>query len=206
MQRRLGCILMEEKRVSPHFIPFILYSDFNCPFCYALHERLHDMKLIELVAWRGVQHAPYLPSPMRPWEGALRAELRHEVAVVKRLAPDLGIELPNGKPNTKLAIDRASWLLSLDVSRGMEFIRGVYSAFWRDGMDISDQEVLDRLAGRHADAGILLSPEESALSIVHEWEESWHATGQAGVPLLVSPDDRMLIGCVPPEQIERFFG
>jgi len=197
---------MEQKRGSPHFKPYTLYSDFNCPFCYALHERLHGMKLIDLVAWRGVQHAPYLPSPMRRWEGALRAELRHEVEVVKRLAPELVIELPNGKPNTKPAIDRAAWLLSLDVSRGMEFIRRVYAAFWRDGVDISDQEVLDQLAGRYADAETLRSPAESTRPIVREWEESWHATGQAGVPLLVSPDDRLLVGCVPPEQIERFFG
>lgn len=197
---------MEEKRGSPHFKPYTLYSDFNCPFCYAFHERLRGMKLIDLVAWRGVQHAPYLPSPMRRWDGAMGAELRHEVEVVKRLAPDLAIKLPNGKPNTKPAIDCAACLLSLDVSRGMEFIRLVYAAFWRDGVDISDHEVLDPLVGRYADAGILLGPAESARPIVHEWEAGWHATGQAGVPLLVSPDDRLLVGCVPPEQIERFFG
>ena len=97
-------------------------------------------------------------------------------------------------------------LLSLDVSRGMEFIRLVYAAFWRDGLDLSDHEVLDPLAGQYADAGILRSPAESTRPIVREWEEGWHATGQAGVPLLVSPDDRLLVGCAPPEQIERFFG
>ncbi|BFU96799.1 MAG: conserved protein of unknown function [Nitrospira sp.] len=197
---------MEQKRGAPHFKPYTLYSDFNCPFCYALHERLHGMKLIDLVAWRGVQHAPCLPSPLRRWEGVLRAELRHEVAVVKRLAPELPIEPPNGKPNTKLAIDRAASLLSLDVSHGMEFVRRVYAAFWRDGADISDQEVLDPLVGQYADAEILRSPAESTRPIVHEWEERWHATGQAGVPLLVSSDDRLLAGCVPAEQIERFFG
>ena len=34
-----------------HF--YILYSDFNCPFCYALHERLHDMDLLRCCEWRG---------------------------------------------------------------------------------------------------------------------------------------------------------
>jgi len=24
---------------------FEFFSDFNCPFCYALHERLHDLKM-----------------------------------------------------------------------------------------------------------------------------------------------------------------
>jgi len=206
MERRLGCILMEQKRTSPDLTPFILYSDFNCPFCYALHERLHDMKLLDLVAWRGVQHAPYLPNPMRRWDGAMKAELQHEVAVVKRLAPDLAIEVPQGKPNTKSAIERASQLLSLDRSRGMEFIHLVYASFWLDGRDISDPAVLDALTAPDADAEIPGSQKETTASIARHWEESWHATGQAGVPLVVSPDDRLLVGCVPAEQIERFFG
>ena len=49
--------------------PFTLFSDFNCPFCYALHERLHRLQLLDHCAWKGVQHAPYLPIPMRPWQG-----------------------------------------------------------------------------------------------------------------------------------------
>ena len=61
-----------------------LYSDFNCPFCYAMHERLHEMNLLALCEWRGVQHASHLPRPMKPWQGSLGAELRHEVAVVQR--------------------------------------------------------------------------------------------------------------------------
>ena len=33
----------------------ILYSDFNCPFCYAMHERLYEMTLLARCEWRGVQ-------------------------------------------------------------------------------------------------------------------------------------------------------
>ena len=73
---------------------YILYSDFNCPFCYALHERLHDMALLSRCEWRGVQHAPHLPRPMKPWHGSLGVELRQEVAVVQWLAPDLQIAPP----------------------------------------------------------------------------------------------------------------
>lgn len=196
----------EQKRSARHLKSFALYSDFNCPFCYALHERLHIMQSLELVDWRGVQHAPYLPSPMRQWDGAMKAELQREVTVVKRLAPDLAIELPKGKPNTKPAIGRAARLLCQDVSRGMEFVRLVYVAFWRDGLDISDEAVLDQLAVRYDDARILGRPADPSGSIVREWEEGWHDTGQAGVPILVSPDERLLLGCVPQEQIERFFG
>jgi len=143
---------------------------------------------------------------MRPWEGAAKAELQHEVTVVKRLAPDLAIALPKGKPNTVRAIDRAARLLSQDVSSGMEFVRLLYAAFWRDGLDISDEAVLDQLAAGYADKRIPGRPGEPPKLITREWEERWHETGQAGVPILVSSDDRVLVGCVPPGQIERFFG
>jgi len=79
----------------------VLYSDFNGPFYYALHERLHEMNLLNRCEWRGVQHATHLPKPMVRWSGTSEAELRHEVTLVQRLAPGLAIAVPPGKPNTR---------------------------------------------------------------------------------------------------------
>jgi 2-hydroxychromene-2-carboxylate isomerase len=180
---------------------FLLYSDFNCPFCYALHERLHDMDLLHRCEWRGVQHAPHLPSPMKPWSGSLGAELRHEVAVVQRLAPGLPIVLPPGKPNTRPAIERAVGLLRQDGNRGMEFVRKIYRAFWCEGKDISDPSMLSVLAEEDRPN----DHEATSGRIAHDWETAWHATGQAGVPLIVSPAGDLLVGCVPQEQVRRFF-
>ena len=97
--------------------PYTLYSDFNCPFCYAMHERLHEMNLLARCEWRGVQHASHLPRPMKPWQGSLGDELRHEVTVVQRLAPGLPIALPPGKPNTRPAIEQSVALLQRDRDR-----------------------------------------------------------------------------------------
>lgn len=181
---------------------FELFSDFNCPFCYALHERLYDLNLIDRCDWRGVQHAPHLPSPMKPWQGSLGAELRHEVTVVQRLAPGLPIALPSGKPNTKPAIERAVALLTLNRTKGMEFIRRAYRAFWCEGRDISERKVLVDLAGDYMEE----ASNDSSRGIAQEWETAWRATGQAGVPLLLSPDGDLLVGCVPIEDIVGFFG
>jgi 2-hydroxychromene-2-carboxylate isomerase len=180
---------------------FLLYSDFNCPFCYALHERLHDLNVIDRCEWRGVQHAPHLPRPMKPWSGSLGAELRHEVAVVQRLAPGLPIALPPGKPNTRPAIELAVGLLRADRKRGMEFVRTTYRAFWCDGKDISDSSVLSVLA----EGALPNSHEGDSQRIAQEWEEAWHVTGRGGVPLIVSPDGDLLVGCVPEESVRRFF-
>ena len=182
-----------------HF--YILYSDFNCPFCYALHERLHDMDLLRCCEWRGAQHAPHLPRPMKPWQGSLGAELRQEVAVVQRLAPGLPIALPPGKPNTRAAIEQAVQWLRRDCSQGMEYVRQIYRALWREGRDISDPSVLTQLMTGH----LAYKANEESCRIARDWETAWHETGQAGVPLIVSPAGDLLVGCVPVEEIRRFF-
>ncbi len=179
----------------------VLYSDFNCPFCYALHERLHDVGVIDRCEWRGVQHAPQLPRPMKPWSGSLGAELRHEVTTVQRLAPGLPIALPPGKPNTLPAIERAIALLQKERRLGMDFVRRTYRAFWCDGRDISDPMVLKELAGEPVGE----DGEGHHHALAQKWETAWHATGQNGVPLLVSSDGDLLVGCVPVEHVRQFF-
>jgi predicted DsbA family dithiol-disulfide isomerase len=184
----------------------LLYSDFNCPFCYAMHERLHELNVISRCEWRGVQHAPHLPIPMKPWQGTLGAELRHEVTVVQRLAPGLPIALPPGKPNTKPAIEQAAVLLRRDRAQGMAFVRETYRAFWCDGRDISDPVVLKQLAEQIGasteNIGVI---DDESRQMGRAWESAWHRTGQAGVPLLVSPERELLVGCVPIEQVRQFF-
>lgn len=184
---------------------FALFSDFNCPFCYALHERLHDMHLIDRCAWRGVQHAPYLPRPMANWQGTMGAELRHEVAVVQRLAPGLAISLPSGKPSTKSAIEQASLLLGQNYEAGMEFVRQAYRAFWCEGRDLSDPMVLESLVEKAGGVRNRGCVDDESCRAMQEWEAAWHATGQTGVPLIVSPDGKLLVGCVPVEHIQQFF-
>lgn len=180
---------------------YFLYGDFNCPFCYALHERLHDLGFIDRCDWRGVQHAPQLPRPMKPWSGSLEAELRHEVAMVQRLAPGLPIVLPPGKPNTLPAIEQAVALLGKDVRKGMDFVQRTYRAFWRDGRDISDPSIVKELAGEYFAEDV----DGQNQIVAQKWETAWHATGQNGVPLLVAPDGDLLVGCAPEEQVRQFF-
>lgn len=178
----------------------LLYSDFNCSFCYAMHERLYEMNVLDRCEWRGVQHAPHLSTPMARWNGSLAAELRHEVTLVQRLAPGLAISLPPGKPNTRRAIELAASLLNQNAGRGMEFVRQAYRAFWCHGQDISDPVVLSRLAEGLGEGEV----GEENRSLAQEWDAAWHATGQAGVPLLVSPEGEPLAGYVPVEEIRRF--
>jgi predicted DsbA family dithiol-disulfide isomerase len=175
---------------------YLLYSDFNCPFCYALHERLHELQLIERCEWRGVQHAPHLPRPMKAWQGSLGAELRQEVALVQRLAPGLPIALPSGKPNTGPAIALAASQLQRGREAGMQMVRALYRAFWVNGQDLSNPLVLDEFG---------ITDGSDLDQVMEEWNTAWHETGQAGVPVILSPQRDLLVGCVPAEQVRRFF-
>ena len=180
---------------------FRLFSDFNCPFCYAFHERLDDMHLLARCDWQGVQHAPHLPRPMNAWHGNLGAELRHEVAVVRRLSPELTLELPVGKPNTGPAIAFAAECLNRDLDSGMMLVRAIYRAFWIDGRDISNPDVLAELAGSPPSR----EGSASAPRIVGQWASAWEATSQYSVPLIVAQTGEQLVGCQPTEAITRFF-
>jgi predicted DsbA family dithiol-disulfide isomerase len=36
----------------------VLYTDLNCPFCYATEERIEALGLVDAVEWRGIEHEP----------------------------------------------------------------------------------------------------------------------------------------------------
>lgn len=185
----------------------IVYSDFNCPFCYALNEELRTLGLAEGVAWRGVQHAPQLPVPMAPWTGPLAAELQCEVRALRRLAPGLPIGVPPGKPNTARAIRAAALALRTDSARGEAFKNLLYAALWRDGADLSNPAILDHL-GEQAGfgAGVLAEAEEqSIVRIAAGWQEEWERRGHLPVPTVMRPDGGKLIGFPGGRQVRQFF-
>jgi predicted DsbA family dithiol-disulfide isomerase len=183
---------MEEHRMSD----VTIYSDFNCPFCYATHERLAALGLHEQVRWRGVQHSPELPLPMRPAEGPFKAELAEEVESIRRRAPEVPIEVPPGKPNTGPAIELAA-AASGDVAD--DLVLGLYRRFWRDGEDLSDPDVLAAAAAVAGEAG-----DRDGTALAREWQREWSRLGVGGVPLLVAEDGRYLYGLKDAEEIARF--
>ncbi|MGQ0695949.1 MAG: DsbA family oxidoreductase [Nitrospiraceae bacterium] len=184
---------------------FALYSDFNCPFCYAMHERLHTYGVMERVEWRGVQHAPHLPIPMARWNGHLLDELHHEVAMVNRLAPMLPIAVPEGKPNTRPAIQLAARVLARDVVQGSKLVRRLYWLFWREGRDISEVGVLhEAVASLGRDPQGINEKDEATAHTLEAWDHRWRSTGQAGVPLLERPDGTLLVGLARESDLDRF--
>lgn len=180
----------------------IVFSDPNCPFCYAIEERLHRLGLQGAVQWCGVQHAPHLPVPMAPADHILREELPAELRAIRARAPEIAITVPPGKPNTSLAIHYSAAALMADPVAGRAFVHSLYRALWIDGADLSDPAILARLAD---DAGLTaLEADAAALTVTDGWQRTWQRTGLGAVPLLVGHDGRLLYGLVDTDELRAF--
>ena len=182
----------------------VLYTDLNCPFCYATETRLEALGAQERVEWRGVEHEPDLPVPMARDDADLNEEIADEVSQVRVRAPEVAIELPPGKPNTALAIATAAAVARADPERARVFRHAIYRAFWVDGADLSQTEVLESIAREHG-VGASRSQAQAEDDLrVTNWRLDWERSPLRGVPLLVRADGEVLYGLKDIEALRRF--
>jgi predicted DsbA family dithiol-disulfide isomerase len=180
----------------------ILYSDFNCPFCYAFGERTIALGFANRIAWRGVQHAPHLPIPMAQAGPAFASELAREVQFVQRLAPEISIALPRGKPNTGPAIQAVSAAMNVDPHKAHRLATSLYRTFWQHGADISTQSVIRNLAQQADLPDLSITPE--AVKMASAWHDAWLDRGVGSVPDLVRQDGESITGLVDLDTLRRF--
>jgi predicted DsbA family dithiol-disulfide isomerase len=180
----------------------VLFSDLNCPFCYALGERVEALGLAGQVSWRGVQHAPHLAQPMVPAGPGLASELRHEVEGIQRLAPEVSIVLPVGKPNTFAAICAVAAAMDVDRAKAHQLELALYREFWRQGTDISDSAVLMKMAHACGLGELRVTPE--AQRTASSWQAAWELSGVHAVPALIREDGQRLVGLAKSEDLKRF--
>jgi predicted DsbA family dithiol-disulfide isomerase len=173
-------------------MPVVLYTDLNCPFCYATEERIAALGLEAAVEWKGVEHEPDLPIPMDVDDDVIHEELREEVGSVSGRAPEVPIALPGGKPNTRQALRVAAAAGRLTHDAGAAFRRDVYRAYWREGADLSDPEVIEAIARRHDADALNVTPDDDRQ--VTGWQLDWQRSPTRGVPLLVRHDGEVLYG------------
>jgi predicted DsbA family dithiol-disulfide isomerase len=180
----------------------VLYTDLNCPFCYATETRLEALGLQDRVEWRGVEHEPDLPVPMMSDDPDLNEEVADEVSQVRSRAPEVEIGDPVGKPNTARAIAFASAAERTDPERGKRVRHDIYRAFWVEGADISRPEILQSIAARHGLNGVETRPDDEMR--VTSWRLDWERSPLKGVPLLVRDDGEVLYGLKGIEELESF--
>jgi predicted DsbA family dithiol-disulfide isomerase len=183
-------------------LDFVLYSDFNCTFCYAFGERIIALGFADRIEWRGVQHAPQLPTPMVHAGPTFASELAREVQFVQRLAPEVSIALPRGKPNTAQAIAAVAAAMDQDRSKAHRLATSLYRVFWQHGTDISDPSAIQDLARGAGVPDLTITPHTAER--VTAWYGAWMDRGVGSVPDLIRQDGESITGLVDVDTLRRF--
>jgi predicted DsbA family dithiol-disulfide isomerase len=191
-----------------------IVSDVICPWCFlgkrrldAALSRLHDLDV--LVRWR-----PYMLDPTIPPEGldrhdymlrkfgAERLKTIHDplIAAGEELGVPYDFDAITRTPNTLDAHRLIRW--SHTVERQHEMAERLFIAYWSEGQDVGDRDVLARCAG---EAGInaqqIRELLDSPQDVAETKAEIEHATniGVTGVPTFILGQSYALVGAQSPE-------
>lgn len=184
---------------------FTVYSDFTHPECYALNEQLLTLDLAHGVHWRGVQHDPALAIPMVLAGRRTISQLDDAIEEIRRRVPGIQVERPHGKPNTSRAIVAVASVMRAQPSRAGEYRNRLFRAYWREGVDLSEMAVLQRIAD---EAGVPRAVEldhPDAAEVAENWELDWATERLGGVPRVIRGDGKILWGLRPLDEAAAFF-
>lgn len=120
------------------------YSDYNCPFCYALNERLIALGDSHRIQWRGIEHEASATSRVVTLDE--KNQLLNEVTVIRKRAPEITIVTPPFRPSTRLPNRVTFAMKDQDQKNLSDFRTLLYRAYWVEGKDISDSAVLKQIA------------------------------------------------------------
>lgn len=198
----------------PHRFIIDVVSDVICPWCFLGKRRL-DAALARLdgldvfVRWR-----PYMLDPAIPAEGldrktymlnkfgAERLKTIHDplIAAGEELGVPYDFDAITRTPNTLDAHRLIRW--SHTVERQHEMAERLFMAYWSEGQDVGDRDVLAACAG---EAGINAAQIRELLGsgqdVAETKAEIQHATsiGVTGVPTFILGQSYALVGAQSPE-------
>jgi predicted DsbA family dithiol-disulfide isomerase len=167
-----------------------VYSDYVCPFCYLAEFPLADAirGLDVTVEWMPFELRPYPHPTLRP-EGEYLQRAWAQSVYPMAEAMGVSIVLPeiSPQPHTHLAFE--GYQYAREHGQGTAYNHRVLEAFFRDGQDIGQVEVLTRLAGEVGldQAGFAQALRSRRYREAHQrvLRHAQHEVGVSGVPLFV---------------------
>ena len=182
-------------------MPFRVFADFNCPFCYALDQRLDALGLEDGWTWEPIEHAPEVSwSQCSPDE---HAELASEVFTVRHRAPEVAIRLPASRPRSRRANLLYTAVQASQPELAPALRRAIYTALWVENRDINDPDVLTSIADR---LGCRVAPDAAAERALDTAQERWErGPFDRRLPAIEAPDGRTLLGLSAPADLGAFF-
>jgi predicted DsbA family dithiol-disulfide isomerase len=196
-------------------------SDVICPWCFLGKRRL-DAALARIedidvfVRWRPFMLDPTIPPQgldrqdyMLAKFGPERLKTIHDplIAAGEELGVPFDFDAITRTPNTLDAHRLIRWAHT--VERQHETAERLFTAYWSEGQDVSDRDVLAKCAG---DAGINAAQIRELLDSPQDVEETkaeiQHATsiGVTGVPTFILGQSYALVGAQPPDVLADAIG
>ena len=181
------------------------YSDYNCPFCYALNERLIALGDSHRIQWRGIEHEASATSRVVTLDE--KNQLLNEVTVIRKRAPEITIVTPPFRPSTRLPNRVTFAIKDQDQKNLSDFRTLLYRAYWVEGKDISDSAVLKQIA---SSVNLEYPSEDDINKPMPEldlWQESWMGDRfKTRLPALLSTDiDKPIMGFPTYDLLSNFF-
>ncbi|MES2465584.1 MAG: DsbA family protein [Armatimonadota bacterium] len=174
-----------------------LYHDFLCPWCWVGFLQAKRLAAEYRLAfdWRGAElmpaNLPHTPAPPKPVDPGApppppAAKSRFDLFVESE-----GFVMPTPRPpfvRTHNALLGAEWARAEGPEAFDAYNEAVYRAYWEQGLDISDPEVLRSLADSHGLNGAALTESiraERYAENILPFDDDAYATGIRHVPTFI---------------------
>ena len=183
---------------------FIAYIDFNCPYCFALHERIQRWNLGDKIKWEMIEHSSHILDG--PFDIHQEQLLTTEVVEVHHRAPDVDLLLPAQRCRSTTATRLQTYVQREFMDKRHEFRTAVFRSLWQNGEDIGDHKILMNLLDANNIPGIFLDfcsdePPEIQRS-QKNWQEGPYDTS---IPVLLEEaSGRVLIGLPDERTLKEF--
>jgi predicted DsbA family dithiol-disulfide isomerase len=179
------------------------YFDLVCPYSYILTpevEQAEDDGLVE-IEWLPFELRPAPETLPEPRGTYIRAHWRDHVY---GLAISHGVEIhvPCTQPRSTLALALHAW--AEEEGRGRAMREAAHRAFFIEGLDLGDEEVLRQVAqeaGLDADSTITAAWDPARISDLRTVREEARRIGVHGVPTIATPEQVLYYGAASPGKI-----
>ena len=189
-----------------------VWSDFVCPYCFAVSLSLKDLQTTDPanIRWHAYELRPEGSPPVPP---AYRARIEQSRPVLDQMFREqFGVEIKHGPfGNVSRGAHVAhAWARAQDEAAGERFHEQVFRAAWTDGADVSSLDVLrDCATAAGLDAKAMLAmladpaqcapfDDEASADI-----EQAYAMNLSGVPALLIEQRYLVPGAVPADTLRR---
>ncbi len=175
----------------------VVFSDFNCPYCFTLNEWLSELGAASRVRWVGIEHRPELPMT----GGNLvpdAQQLALEVADVGRRAPEVGVVRPpywcNSRP--ALLLQNAVEVDAPEFAHTLR--RRIFRRYWLEGVPLCDATALAEELAQF--------PETEPTAEVAELDRltAWWRAHVDRIPAMFAPTGVVHLGLQDRETVRRF--